>query len=102
MKSRFARRLMVYFAAALLLFAGVSGALFIPLFRAQTIEAHKTDLEARAVSIAAALSDLMSGEGTDTVNETANAGAPEMNPRAADRPEKGRPETGRRERSRRK
>ncbi|HPR40126.1 MAG TPA: HAMP domain-containing protein, partial [Oscillospiraceae bacterium] len=71
MKSRIARRLMLYFAAALLLFAGVSGALFIPLFRAQTIEAHKTDLEARAVSIAAVLSDLMSGEGTDTGSETA-------------------------------
>ena len=73
MKSRIARRLMLYFAAALLLFAGVSGALFIPLFRAQTIEAHKTDLEARAVSIAAALSDLMSGEGTDAGSETAGS-----------------------------
>lgn len=75
MKSRIARRLMLYFAAALLLFAGVSGALFIPLFRTQTIEAHKTDLEARAVSIAAGLSDLMSGEGTDTGNGAAMGGA---------------------------
>lgn len=69
--SRIARKLMLYFAAALLLFAAVSGALFLTLFRAQTVEDHKNDLEARAVSIAAALSDLMSGESTDTGSEAA-------------------------------
>ncbi len=73
--SRIARKLMLYFAAALLLFAAVSGALFITLFRAQTVEDHKNDLETRAVSIAAVLSNLMSGEGTDTGSEAAGGSA---------------------------
>ncbi|MPM04829.1 Adaptive-response sensory-kinase SasA [bioreactor metagenome] len=59
MKSRIARRLMLYFAAALFLFTVVIGVIFISLFRAQTIKDHKSDLETRAVSIAAALSDYM-------------------------------------------
>lgn len=59
MKSRIARRLMLYFAAALFLFTVVIGVIFISLFRAQTIKDHKNDLETRAVSIAAALSDYM-------------------------------------------
>ena len=52
MKSRIARKLMLYFAAALFLFTIVIGAIFITLFRAQTIKDHKNDLETRAVSIA--------------------------------------------------
>lgn len=59
MRSRIARKLMLYFAAALLLFSVVIGGIFIALFRAQTIKDHKNDLEARAVSIAGALSDYM-------------------------------------------
>lgn len=62
MKSRIARKLTFYFAAALLLFAGVIGALFITLFRAQTIREHKHELEARAVSIADALSQYMDSQ----------------------------------------
>ncbi len=62
MKSRIARKLAFYFAAALLLFAGVIGALFITLFRAQTIREHKNELEARAVSIADALSQYMGNQ----------------------------------------
>ena len=64
MKSRIARKLTLYFAASLLLFAGVIGVLFITLFRAQTLREHKNELEARAVSIAGALSDYMGGEAT--------------------------------------
>ena len=59
MKSRIARKLALYFAAALLLFSCVIGAIFITLFRAQTIKTHKEELEARAVSIASALSEFM-------------------------------------------
>ena len=59
MKSRIARKLALYFAAALLLFSCVIGAIFITLFRAQTIKSHKEELEARAVSIASALSEYM-------------------------------------------
>jgi len=63
MKSRIARKLMGYFAAALLLFSFVTGALFISLFREQTIENHKRELESRAVSIASALSEYTRAEG---------------------------------------
>ena len=65
MKSRIAKRLMGYFAAALLLFSVVMGTLFISLFRSQTIENRKNDLEARAVTIAGALSDYF-GTGSDS------------------------------------
>jgi signal transduction histidine kinase len=59
MKSKISRKLTRYFAAALLLFTAVMGVVFITLFRAQTINEHKKDLEIRAVSIAGALSDYM-------------------------------------------
>lgn len=59
MKSKISRKLMLYFAAALFLFTVVIGAIFITLFRAQTIKDHKNDLETRAISIAGALSDYM-------------------------------------------
>lgn len=65
MKSKIAKRLMGYFAAALLLFSAVMGTLFISLFRTQTIESRKNDLEARAVTIAGALSDYF-GTGGDS------------------------------------
>ena len=55
MKSRIARRLALYFAAALLLFTVVLGALFIALFRAETLNSEREALQARAVSIAGAL-----------------------------------------------
>ena len=55
MKSRIARRLALYFAAALLLFTVVLGALFIALFRAETLSSEREALQARAVSIAGAL-----------------------------------------------
>jgi len=71
MKSKIARKLMLYFAAALLLFTVVIGAIFMTLFRAQTVKDHRADLEARAVSIASALSDYMgnaqSGGGQGTM-----------------------------------
>lgn len=59
MKSKIALKLALYFSAVLLLFAFIIGAVFITLFRAQTIKEHKNDLEARAASIAVALTDYM-------------------------------------------
>ena len=59
MKSKIALKLALYFSAVLLLFAFIIGAIFITLFRAQTIKEHKNDLEARAASIAVALADYM-------------------------------------------
>lgn len=65
MKSRIARKLMLYFAAALFLFTVVIGAIFMTLFRAQTIKDQKNNLEKRAVSIASAVSDYMGNANTD-------------------------------------
>ena len=59
MKSKIALKLALYFSAVLLLFAFIIGAVFITLFRAQTIKEHRNDLEARAASIALALADYM-------------------------------------------
>ena len=64
MKSRIAVKLIFYFAAALLLFSVVIGIIFIALFQTQTIKDHKKDLEARAVSIAGALSGYMDHAGS--------------------------------------
>lgn len=65
MKSRIAKKLMLYFTAALLLFTVVIGGIFITLFRAQTIKDHKNDLEARAVSIAGAVSEYLANSASD-------------------------------------
>lgn len=62
MKSRITRKLMLYFTAALLLFAVAVGVVFIALFRTQTVESYKSDLEKRAVSIAGALSEYMGAD----------------------------------------
>lgn len=59
MRSRIARKLILYFAATLFLFALVIGFIFITLFRAQTIKDHKNDLGMRATSIAGSLSEYM-------------------------------------------
>ena len=64
MRSRIALKLTLYFAAALLLFSAVIGAVFITLFRSQTIKGSKDDLEARAVSIAGAMSEYMGSTNT--------------------------------------
>jgi len=64
MKNKIALKLALYFSAVLLLFAIIIGAVFITLFRAQTFKNHMSDMEARAVSIAAALSDYMGNSGT--------------------------------------
>lgn len=61
MKNKIARKLIVYFSAALLIFAVVIGSIFMSLFKNNTIEIHKNDIERRALSIAATISDLLDG-----------------------------------------
>lgn len=52
MKSKMVVKLALYFAAALLVFTVVLGAVFMGLFRQHTINMNQTDMEAKAVSIA--------------------------------------------------
>lgn len=59
MTSKIAKRLMLYFAVALLVFAGVSGLLFSSLFRRQTMDYQKQQLASRASRMAADLSPLL-------------------------------------------
>ncbi|MHB1454007.1 MAG: HAMP domain-containing sensor histidine kinase [Saccharofermentanales bacterium] len=61
MKHRIAIKLSVYFTITLLLFAILIGGVFMMLFQSYTTKMHKSDLEARAVRMAATLSDYMSG-----------------------------------------
>lgn len=58
MKNKIVWRLMGYFAASLLVLVCIISGIFIALFRANTIELHKADLEARAGKIAETLSSL--------------------------------------------
>ena len=74
MKSRIARRLALYFAAALLLFTVVLGALFIALFRAETLSSEREALQARAVSIAGALASYGVPGATTESNGSAGRG----------------------------
>jgi len=74
MKSRIARRLALYFAAALLLFTVVLGALFIALFRAETLNSEREALQARAVSIAGALASYGVPGATTESNGSAGRG----------------------------
>ena len=63
MKNRIALKLLAYFAAALLLFALVSGVLFRALFTRQTMETKKAEMLARATSLADTLSGLLAENG---------------------------------------
>ncbi len=56
MKNKIALRLLLAFLSALLIFSLVIGGVFIALFRSNTMNAKKTELETRAKSIAATLS----------------------------------------------
>lgn len=64
MRNKIALKLALYFSAVLLLFAVIIGAVFITLFRTQTFKNHMNDMEARAVSIANALSGYMQNSST--------------------------------------
>ncbi len=64
MKNKIAFRLMLAFLSALLIFSLVIGGVFIALFRSNTMNAKKTELETRAKSIAATLSSVNAQSGT--------------------------------------
>lgn len=64
MKNKIAFKLTCYFSIALMVLAIVIGIIFITLFRNQTINEHRIDLETRAVSIAANLSEYMGNTNT--------------------------------------
>lgn len=62
MKNKIALKLAIYFAAALLVFAFIMTGIFTLLFRANTIEIYKIDLEKRAVKISETLTSIMNGD----------------------------------------
>lgn len=66
MKNKIGWKLILYFSATLLLFSIIIGSVFVTLFNKHTVELHKSDLENRARTIAASLSDYMSGTGPGT------------------------------------
>jgi signal transduction histidine kinase len=74
MKNKIALRLTLYFSMALLLFAILIGGLFMMLFRANTIEMYKADLEKRATVITSTLSEYMSSNPSTTVASQNNKG----------------------------
>lgn len=59
MKNKIAKKLIAYFSASLFIFSLVIGGIFMSLFKNNTIEIHKKDIENRAVTIAKTISDLM-------------------------------------------
>ena len=61
MRNRIALKLTSYFAIALIVFAVIISGIFVMLFRANTIELHKIELEQRAVKISETLSSFMNG-----------------------------------------
>lgn len=61
MKNKIAKKLIIYFSAALLIFAVVIGSIFMSLFKNNTIEIHKNDIERRALTIAETISELLEG-----------------------------------------
>ncbi len=63
LKSKIARKLSLYFAVALLIFALIIGCAFVLLFRSHTVNLHKTQLEDRANAIAGTLSQYAVGNG---------------------------------------
>jgi signal transduction histidine kinase len=68
-------RLLIYFAAALLLFSLVTGLIFIPLLQAQTVKDYKTYMESQAVSIASAMTQFMTGTAQDTSKNVTGTGS---------------------------
>lgn len=62
MKSRIIWRLTACFAAVLLLFTLILGAVFVFMFREHTIAINRTSMEEKVVSIANTLSDFESGQ----------------------------------------
>ena len=68
MKNRIALKLLAYFAAALIVFAVLSGVLFKALFTRQTVEVKRTEMLTRATALADTLSGVL------TASAAGNAG----------------------------
>ncbi|MEI7885033.1 MAG: HAMP domain-containing sensor histidine kinase [Clostridia bacterium] len=68
-KNKIALKLSLYFAVALLVFSLIISGVFLVLFRNNTIELHKAEMEKRAVSIATTLSTFMAGQGATSDNK---------------------------------
>jgi signal transduction histidine kinase len=73
--SKILHRLLIYFAAALLLFSLVTGAIFIPLLQAQTVKDYKTYMESQAVNIASAMTQFMTGAATESSKNVTGTGS---------------------------
>ncbi|HNZ82786.1 MAG TPA: ATP-binding protein [Sedimentibacter sp.] len=65
MKNKISIKLIVYFSAALIVFSIIIGGIFMTLFKNNTLEIHKKDLERRALTIADTISQLMDGTSLD-------------------------------------
>ena len=63
MRDRLFWKLAVGFVAVLLVFTLILGTMFLSLFRSHTLELHREELEAKALSISATLGDFLSGRG---------------------------------------
>lgn len=73
--SKILHRLLIYFAAALLLFSIIIGAIFIPLLQAQTVKDYKAYMESQAVSIASAMTQFMNGTASTPNKNITGAGS---------------------------
>lgn len=65
MKNKISIKLIVYFSAALIVSSIIIGGIFMTLFKNNTLEIHKKDLERRALTIADTISQLMDGTSLD-------------------------------------
>lgn len=75
MKNKIALKLTSYFAIALIVFAVIISGIFVMLFRANTVELNKIELEKRAVKISETLSSFING---NTANGQGQGGMPGM------------------------
>ncbi len=64
-KSKISAKLSLYFGIALLIFAIVIGSIFIILFRNQSLNAHKMELESHAIDISQTLSSYLDTNASD-------------------------------------
>ena len=63
MRDRLFWKLAAGFVAVLLVFTLILGTVFLSLFRSHTLELHRQELEAKALSISATLGEFLSGQG---------------------------------------
>lgn len=79
MKNKIALKLTLYFSLSLLLFSLIIGSVFMTLFKNQTVQLHKVDMEKRATSIAGTLSTLISNSNAAATQGNEAGGTNGMN-----------------------